>query len=182
MVFHETFWAVTGTAAPVIALAAVVSAGDADEQVDRLIEAALRRSDAVHKNRGDPDLVDVLQKAGGANLGMIAKVQYVNVVIQAVLLAVSLGSIAYQRDLISRGWPGGAAVVGILLLALVAARAVGVKRYSRAMLRDAKEAEQQAARQTTRRSKPGMLVGTSRARPPTLRRGCSRAGRTSSPM
>src|SRR5947209_3493922 len=36
MAFHETFWVVTGTAAPVIALAAVVSAGDADEQVDRM--------------------------------------------------------------------------------------------------------------------------------------------------
>jgi hypothetical protein len=141
MVFHETFWAVTGTAAPVIALAAVVSAGDADEQVDRMIEAALRLSVTVHKNHDDLALLDVLQKAGGANLGIIAKVQYVNVVIQAVLLAVSLGSIAYQRDLISRGWAGGGAVVGILFLALVAARTVGVKRYSRAMLRDAQEAE-----------------------------------------
>jgi hypothetical protein len=179
MAFHETFWVVTGTAAPVIALAAVVSAGDADEQVDRLAEATVRLSVAFHKDRDDPDLLEVLDKAGTGNLLMIAKLQYVNVVIQAVLLAVSLGSIASQRNLISQGWAGGCAVVGILFLALVGARTIGAKRYSGPMLRGAEEAEQQAARRMTRSSKTRDADENKPDLPPTLRRGRSRAGRNS---
>jgi hypothetical protein len=37
--FHETFWVVTGTAAPVIALAAVVSLGEALRQHLQAFEA-----------------------------------------------------------------------------------------------------------------------------------------------
>jgi hypothetical protein len=108
MAFHEAFWVVTGTAAPVIALAAIVSAGDADEQVDRMAEGAVRLSVAFHKNRDDPGVLEVLEKAGAGYLLMIAKVQYVNVVLQAVLLAVSLCSITSQHNAISPGWASNA--------------------------------------------------------------------------
>lgn len=93
MAFYEEFWVVAGTAAPVIALAAVVSAGSADEQVDRMAEAGVRLAVASHKSHDDPDLLKALEEMGTGNLLTIAKAQYVNVVLQAPIA----GHIARQH-------------------------------------------------------------------------------------
>jgi protein-S-isoprenylcysteine O-methyltransferase Ste14 len=102
--FHETFWVVTGTAAPVIALAAVLSANDLERETRRLI-AAIDQADDDWRDQvatGIPRPVDLLAHAvhRTGRVKRLALAQMVSILFQALLLAVSLLSIAFHRNLI----------------------------------------------------------------------------------
>jgi len=80
--FNETYWTVTSAVAPVIALAAIVSAGDLWRQSDRV----------------------PLPSAESALVNLLLTLQGLNIVVQASVLRVSLASIAGQRDMLGPTW------------------------------------------------------------------------------
>jgi hypothetical protein len=107
MAFHETCWVITGSAAPVLGLAAVLSVGDVTRlvsvhrewlgrQVLSLVDSkTLARTDVamMRLNRQ----LHVLQSAQMFLVGT-AIAQVVNVALQTVLLAVSLWAIISQAN------------------------------------------------------------------------------------
>jgi hypothetical protein len=139
--FHETFWVVTGTAAPVIALAAVVSLGDAfgqslksDEAMSAVVGDAVpldRRLGELIRQR--PEILDRLsrygrfvqlaQAAGRWSMALLLS----NVVIQSALLALSLVSIDNHANAVPPGVAVVAAVLGVTILAVVAGLLIVVK-------------------------------------------------------
>jgi len=127
MAFHESFWVVTGTAAPVIALAVIVSAGDAFRQV--LTTDAERRHAQrnVHPDRAklsqqdDEDLLKSHRKM----LRFVQAVATFNLLLQAALLAVSLVCLADGANLVPPWLAIAAGVGGIMLLSSTAYAAVG---------------------------------------------------------
>ena len=130
MAFHETFWAVSAGVAPVIALAAVVSAGQAARDRDRVIEA--NRTVAgfpAFGTKGNP----VIRKAfiGFIELIVVVEVLLLNVALQAGLLAVSLFSIADQANVVLPLIAAWAAIGGIAVLTIGGQLAVGGRRRTR---------------------------------------------------
>lgn len=111
----DTFWVATAAAAPVIALAAVVALPDLTTAefrvVKRLYDKAIADGVTDSSFFHEPRAARLLRKARIAR-GMTM----VNVIIQAVLLAVALGALATDQNLM----PPLAAIVfaagGILLL------------------------------------------------------------------
>jgi hypothetical protein len=104
--FHETFWVITGTAAPVIALAGVVS----------LVEVSRQQVDVSDLARGLPYnirnekfIIDVVDSLEG-KIHRAYRLQLANVVLQSAL-AVSLLSVNYQSNVV----PSIAAVVAEVL-------------------------------------------------------------------
>jgi hypothetical protein len=91
MAFHESFWVVEGTAAPVIALAAVLSTNDIFEGFMRVIAdprvAQLGRDEQSREQRGSEILTWVF-------------LQFANICIQAAVLGISLWSLAIQSNVI----------------------------------------------------------------------------------
>ena len=109
MAFHETFWLVTGTAAPVLGLAAVLSIGDVTRlisvhrdwlgrQVMALIENTPRPP--ARPNLLIPELENRLRWLQRAQMFLVrtAIAQVANVALQTVLLAVSLLAIMSQAN------------------------------------------------------------------------------------
>jgi|HubBroStandDraft_1064217.scaffolds.fasta_scaffold382673_1 hypothetical protein len=107
MAFHETYWVITGSAAPVLGLAAVLSVGDVTRlisvhrewlgrQVLTLVDSkTLARTDvAIMRLNGR---LHVLQSAQTFLVGT-AIAQVVNVALQTVLLVVSLWAIISQAN------------------------------------------------------------------------------------
>lgn len=143
MRFHETFWVVTGTAAPVIALAAIVALSNVADATTRMLDSGrevfLRLVD-VTATGGKPELRDVtlaligaasrLWKRGRLQMGF----QLLNIVVQALLLTISLVSITYQRNVLPVWVAIALADVGLILLAgtgvamIVAKEAAGAAR------------------------------------------------------
>jgi hypothetical protein len=129
--FHETFWAVSAGVAPVIALAAVVSAGQASRDRDRVIEASrtVAGFPIPFETEGNP----VIRKAwiGLIELYVVVQSQLINVAFQAGLLAVSLVSIADQANVVSPSIAVTVAVLGVAVLAIGGQLAVGGRRRLR---------------------------------------------------
>lgn len=142
--FHEAFWIVTGTAAPVIALAAVVSAGEAYEQLDRMISAGTEASVAHSKVRDEPKDEEQVRKLAGLaekrakNLWLTGRVQQLNVGLQAALLAVSLISVGNQHNLVPPWVAVTFAVLGLLFVAVVGARVISARRIAPLVVQYAK--------------------------------------------
>jgi hypothetical protein len=136
--FHESFWILTGTAAPVIALASVVSLSDLAGQGFRLMDTRrghpewwpsrewyqptywprkeLRELKPEFVRRPGVKYIDV---ETDRRLGLLVSfqwVQAVNVCMQAALLSVALLSLAYQTNLVPPWIAVVAAVAGIMLL------------------------------------------------------------------
>jgi len=136
--FHETFWVVTGTAAPVIALAAVVSLGEAFGQRLDSDDAGF---DVVRRMVDVPDndllisqfhdFVKPAMAAGRWCVGLLVT----NVAIQSALLALSLVSIDSQANAVPPRVADVAAVLGVAILAVVA----GLLLMGRASLRSLQE-------------------------------------------
>lgn len=128
MAFHETFWAVCAGVAPVTALAAVVSAGQASRDRDRVIEASrtVVGFPVPFETRDNP----VIRKAwtGFIGLYVVVQSQLINVALQGGLLAVSLVSIADQANVVPPPIAVVAAVIGIAILAIGGQLAVGGRR------------------------------------------------------
>jgi hypothetical protein len=114
--FHETFWVVTGTAAPVIALAAIVSVRDVSDDVDAM--QALPRELEDRASQLGKTILLVYYRDWCANWGVVTSiVEWANIALQAVLLAFSLLSIAYARNAFPLWIAIVVSVAGVLLLA-----------------------------------------------------------------
>ena len=138
MAFHETFWVVTGTAAPVIALAAVVSLNDLGKETGRLAESLER----VRRNSSATPEIEALISGAPSPIHLIrqfAGQQSMNIFLQAALLTVSLLSIAFQRNLIPVWIAIVIPVVGVLLLALTSSRLPQITAQTRQIISNTSE-------------------------------------------
>ncbi len=146
MSFHESFWVAAGAAAPVIALAVVVSLNDASQTQFAVGDATDRAFVVAHRDEKDV-LYRSLDKRG-RSLAALTAAQLVNLVLQAGLLAVSLVSLALHRNLIPAWICVVAPTAGVLLLAyagLAVTNAQGLMRnYQRALERLEKGQENRA--------------------------------------
>jgi len=107
MAFHETFWVVTGTTAPVLALAAVLSISDlhrlAERQLDEWLKVSRKVCDPSARTRSEK--FDVLlhrhlvslRRNGKLAAGLVL-LQVLNMAAQAAMLLASLLAIADQRN------------------------------------------------------------------------------------
>lgn len=113
--FHEAVWVVAGTAAPVIALAEVVSLADTvRESLDfftDFMDGSLERDHVPSTSRHWLYERRQRQTLWTEGIGLF------NLLLQAALLAVSLTSLAYQTNFIPLWLAIVAAVGGLLLLA-----------------------------------------------------------------
>jgi hypothetical protein len=146
MAFHETFWVVTGAAAPVLGLAAVLSASDLFDLTDTISALILaHRRQAmrqlvrleppegrgyVPKNKLLSQLIDDRVNELRRQLRIVtstAIAQAVNILAQAVLLAVSLWAITSQAN---EGPPLlwlAVAVLGLAILSVAGLQRVWVR-------------------------------------------------------
>ena len=116
MAFHDTFWLVAGGAAPVIALASVVTFGEARQlesisQVEvraQVLEMPLSVRAEFWKDR--KRLLRIAQ--------LMAWLQIVNLALQCWILASSLMSLAHSTNELPTALVVAAEVVGIALLAV----------------------------------------------------------------
>ena len=102
--FHEGFWVATGTAAPVIALAAVVSLADAGRELFSTWA----------------EVTNFFSRLGSSTISravLLAALGIFNVFLQAALLAVSLVSLADGANSVPDWLAIAAAVGGVMLLA-----------------------------------------------------------------
>jgi hypothetical protein len=129
--FHETFWAVAGGTAPVIALAVVVSLGDLLKESGTWWTAAERRQDIVqikYYESAARDNVESIHESAvrttylkhtiATYTARIVAVGLFNLLMQAALLAVSLVSLAESANLVPSWLAVAAAIAGLLLLAV----------------------------------------------------------------
>jgi hypothetical protein len=118
MAFHDGFWLVAGTAAPVVALAVVVSLGDAAKEY---VASVLQDPDALRAGR------PARWWFNRSTFPVYAVVFYCalfNLFLQAGLLAVSLVSLAGDANSVPTWLAIVAAVGGLVLLAISAFGAV----------------------------------------------------------
>lgn len=137
--YHETFWLAAATAAPVIALAAVVAMPDVSIAAYEIDEAA---SDAMpaateahalltqifekaHEGRDEPFEMRPLTKERVSAVPGIAT--FVNVLVQAALLAVALSALATAHNVLPP-WVAIVLAVGGILLLTVTTRWVVMTR------------------------------------------------------
>ena len=127
---------VTGTAAPVIALAAVVSASEAYAQFDRMVAAGTEASVAQLKVNDQPQdeeqvgkLVD-LAKRRALSLWLTGRVQQLNVGLQAAILAAFLISIGNHHNFVPPWVAVTLTVLGLLFVAVVGARVISARRIA----------------------------------------------------
>ena len=123
MAFHEGFWLVAGTAAPVVALAAVVTLGEtlreniaSIAEAMPLLDAQVNSADRLKGSRLTTTTIRATKQLYAVGLS--------NVLLQAALLAVSLVSLADDANLVPPWIAIVAAVGGLLLLAFSALGAV----------------------------------------------------------
>jgi hypothetical protein len=111
--YHETFWVAVSAAAPVIALAAIVALGDATADASRG-----RQWMIDHPSWTRPPEKRALVRAGGkavTNIGLAIGVLCVlNTILQAVVLAFSLSSLASGVDEMPTAVAIAAEVAGII--------------------------------------------------------------------
>jgi hypothetical protein len=151
--FHETFWVIAGTAAPVIALAAVVSYSDLrDEGTDwsqacdvlrfEMSEKRKAFQEAIEKGMDETEVrrheqvldrmnLESVDQKYRRNAGWVKGLQLINLVVQATLLCVSLVSVANQANLVTPLAGVVAAVGGVLCLAAVANWLTSLKSLTR---------------------------------------------------
>lgn len=119
MTFHDTFWLVAGTAAPVVALAAAVSLTEVNRQQRRMIDDLVVAGLATY----EPEPKRSPPGTGIATYLWLS--QIVNVVAQAFLLAIALLSIDYQRNVVAALIAVVIPVAGVLV---IAASGIGIWR------------------------------------------------------
>lgn len=114
MAYHETFWVVTGTEAPVVALAVIVQMGDVIQAIDRDKEQPWAQNERYSTAMAGVLVVGVL-----------------NLALMGWLLFSSLSTLAAGTDGLSTDWATAQAVGGLGLLALVSVGAFAVRYESR---------------------------------------------------
>lgn len=151
MAFHETYWAVTGAAAPVLGLAAVLSIGDLARVQERVGGLLLELDDdefGLPKHSLLPGRLTDAESAGYARyerllddrsrrlrrqfvlVTALLLVQVSNVFAQAVLLAVSLWAIGTHRNQGSPWLWGIIAVAGLAVLSLAGLEGMSVRVHT----------------------------------------------------
>jgi hypothetical protein len=115
--YHEAFWTVVGGAAPVIALAVIVSLGDIEEHWVNpwLAASSLPSGDRERISRDQAALATRVRRGHIGNL-----------VLQTVFLGIALWSLAAASNIIP---PWGAVVGEVLGIALLALGAIGSSHY-----------------------------------------------------
>jgi hypothetical protein len=157
--FHETFWVVTGTAAPVIALAAIVS-------VKGLISDSNAITDPAAAHLGDTGVTGQLQEDLTRYLSHWTNVssipifgQWVNVGLQALVLTFSLLSIAYHRDELLVWIAIAVTVAGMLWLAVADVVMMMAKEFAQNQLDEITAAIPSASRASSGTPSPGTARG-----------------------
>ena len=116
MAFHESFWVVTGTAAPVIALAAIVSLADADREFIGFLMTNLANMRRISPYMKPLALIALVIAVSGI----------LNLLLQATLLATSLVSLAEDVNSVPPWFAVTMAVGGLMLLVVGAWGAVSL--------------------------------------------------------
>ena len=111
MSYHESYWVVVATAAPVIALAATVALPEAYRTQDQMRDARRR---FANQQEPHPALLAARRKADGLSLLLLGCVYS-----QVFVLGYSLVSLAIRRDLFTPLVAISGPLGGILLIALV---------------------------------------------------------------
>lgn len=103
------FWVAAAAAAPVIALAAIVTIGDLSKFVDS--------PDVGHPWSGDrPEAIAALDQRGTRYVLQLAWITGINVVAQAAAMAFALISLVDGQSLLPTGFVIAAETIGVLLL------------------------------------------------------------------
>src|SRR5215469_5791871 len=105
MTFHGSFWVLTGATAPVVALAAVITRPMLDNILFEAIENLRQLRDASRRV--------------ATKIRLLGHIQAINVTLQAVVLAVSLVSIAVHGDAVPWWLASPVPVAGLLFVAYV---------------------------------------------------------------
>jgi hypothetical protein len=138
MSFYESFWVVAGTAAPVIALAAVISLNDT-ARAQFTVNDATSDAFAVARLDATDEMYQRLDKRG-SSLDVLRIAQLLNLCLQAGLLAVSLLSLTFHRNLIPAWICVVAPTAGVLLLAYAGLTVTRAQELTRLNLRDLRDA------------------------------------------
>jgi len=149
--FHENFWVVTGTAAPVIALAAVAALPDATKAVVRAYERpfvplSTGELRMVTLSSGETALTTdgkFVSQVLSAKAATIRTRTLINVIVQAGLLAVSLSALAAQRNVMPPWIAIVLATGGILLLAWTLWRGATLKKTMDKLDKEPRDREQE---------------------------------------
>jgi LytS/YehU family sensor histidine kinase len=128
MAFHESFWVTVGTAAPIIALASVVSIADLMGARDR-VSPNLSSSSSV---QGDDWLDSELIRAGRLLIWAYL-VGVVNGALQMVTLSIALQSLADGSNVVSTIVPRIIVPLGIFLLLVSTSMTVSLRTIQRQM-------------------------------------------------
>jgi hypothetical protein len=109
--FHESFWVTVGVAAPVVALASVVSIADLMGARDQVSRSLRTPSPALDSDWLDSEFIRAGRLAIGAYL-----VGIINGALQMVALSLALQSLADGRNVVPTTVPQVMAPLGIFLL------------------------------------------------------------------
>jgi hypothetical protein len=116
---HESFWVTVGTAAPVIALAAIVASADmrgtANDFVEHWVSNLQHAPSGASKDKFRQGVERELYR-GFLSYRWAVRATTVNIVLQAATLSLALGSLAVGRDLVPLLIPLVMADLGIVLL------------------------------------------------------------------
>jgi hypothetical protein len=119
--YHEAFWIVVGTGAPVVALAAVVALPDTSGMHEELIQISDKLKSPMLPTWAIASK-SIRYIAAAIRWGAIG-----DVILQAGLLTISLMALAYERDIMPPWAAIVLIVVGILILALIMAAMSGFR-------------------------------------------------------
>lgn len=117
MSYHADFWLTVGAAAPVIALAAVVSKAEAADLRDKFFTSPFSRPADIR----DVDTI-MYKSAKWLNWLVIA-----NLLLQVAALAIALLSLAVEHDQVPLGVPIVVEPLGVLLLAMTGSAAITLR-------------------------------------------------------
>jgi hypothetical protein len=114
MAFHEGFWTVAGTAAPVIAVAIVISLGELMKELSRWIIWAERI-----EGTPEPEMKEIrkILRTQTRYSWPLEVLELTNLLIQAGLTVVALVSLEDEANLVSPWWAIAAVIAGLVLLA-----------------------------------------------------------------
>lgn len=181
MAFYEAFWTVTGAAAPVIALAAVVSAAEVARESDRMLRSyvefqAGRVLGELQPNKQELDrirslfvAVEKTDREAENSLGALIQAEralQANVGLQAALLGFSLISIAYHANFVPPLVAVVSAVLGVMVLGVAGQFTITARRVREHMVPLTKSLRKLGSeRESVARSDEGGLRSHERARP-----------------
>jgi len=95
MTYHESLWVAAAAAAPVIALASIVSVTEARSRQAALVRDTTRAREATRPGKPDPV---VAAQPTLKLIGALDSVSFINIILQFFVLSAALWSLADNRD------------------------------------------------------------------------------------